>query len=298
MESGHGQRGRAAVIAVAIVAVAAIVSLSLRSFVAGAGVDEARVTIESLSTATSTASATPSRTPTATLTATPTQTPALTPPPPSAVTPPLSTAQQPVASSAHAAGVRLWSNGDSTSYFMSVALAQMMLERGAAATQPAPEYKVSSGLLNPGYFDWPAYIAAEMAARQPNVVVFMIGANDAHPGMPLDLYRQRVGALMDQLQAPGRRVVWVGQPNMGRADLAAAIPAMNRIFAEEAASRPWVTYVDVWALTSDANGNYAQYLPDEHGVLRAIRANDGVHFTPEGGRRLAMAVLWAYFDNP
>ena len=93
-----------------------------------------------------------------------------------------------------------------------------------------------------------------MAAKDPDVVVFMVGANDAYVGMPLDTYRQRVAAVMDQLS--DRRVIWVSQPNMGRADLAAAIPPMNEVYAQEAAARPWVTFVDAWVLTSDASGAY------------------------------------------
>jgi hypothetical protein len=115
----------------------------------------------------------------------------------------------------------------------------------------------------------------------------MVGANDAHPGMDLASYRQRVAQMMDQLQ--GHRLIWVGQPNMGRADLTAAIPGMNAVFADEASKRAWVRYVDTWALTSDANGAYTPYLPD--GSL--ARADDGVHFTSSGGNYLAQAVVAA-----
>jgi hypothetical protein len=126
-----------------------------------------------------------------------------------------------------------------------------------------------------------------MSTYNPGIVVFMVGANDAYAGMDLGLYAQRVGQLMDQLS--DRRLIWVGQPNMGRADLVAAIPAMNQVFAAEAAKRPWVRYVDTWALTSDANGNFTPYLPD--GTL--ARGSDGVHFTSAGGNYLAQAVIAA-----
>jgi hypothetical protein len=187
------------------------------------------------------------------------------------------------------AGVRIWSNGDSTSFFMSVAFINSAANLGAVPTQPEPEYKISSGLLRPEFFDWPAYLASEMALRDPQVVVFMVGANDAYVGMPLETYRTRVAAVMDQLS--GRRLIWVSQPNMGRADLAASIPAMNEVYRSEAAARPWVTYVDAWALTSDADGAFTSYLPDETGALVLARGEDGVHFTSAGGRVLARAVL-------
>jgi len=194
-------------------------------------------------------------------------------------------------------GLRVYSNGDSTSYFMTVALYSLMQNLGSVPVAEA-EYKISSGLVRTDFFDWYAYLATQMAAYQPDVVVFMVGANDALQTGGLDAYRQRVAAMMDQLRAPARLVVWVGQPIMDSArsaSLAAAIPGLNQVFREEAAARPWVLYVDAYALTADANGNYADYLPDETGTLRLMRAGDGIHFTPEGGRRLALGVIAALF---
>lgn len=225
-----------------------------------------------------TATATPTSPPTATPVPEPTPTPA----PPRAASP---------------AGLRLWSDGDSTSYFMSVAVIDLLSAQGAIPVQAAPEYKISSGLLTPGYFDWPGFIASEMAATDADIVVFMVGANDAHAGIDLVNYATLVGGVMDQLQRPGRVVAWVGQPAMGpdRPDLNAAIPGMNAAFAQEAAKRPWVTYVDAWALTTDADGHYAESLPDENGEYQLLRASDGVHFTSAGGRRLALGVVHALF---
>jgi hypothetical protein len=197
------------------------------------------------------------------------------------------------------AGLRVWADGDSTSYFVSVAVLSMLGQEGAIQVQDAPEYKISSGLMNPGYFDWPAYLAEEMARTQPDVVVFMLGANDAVWSPSAESYRPHVAAVMDELEAPGRVVVWVGQPHMGvepsGRDLSPAVLVINQVAEEEAAKRPWVIYVDTWALTSDGAGNYAQDLPDENGVLQAIRGDDGIHLSSEGGRRIARAVIASLF---
>jgi len=194
-------------------------------------------------------------------------------------------------------GLRLWSDGDSTSYFMTVALMAEWAARGGIPVR-VPDYKISSGLWRPDFFDWPAYIQAEMATYDPDVVVLMLGANDANQITSLDEYGARVGRAMDLLRREGRIVVWMGQPNMGRADLAATIPAVNRVFQEQAATRPWVIYVDTWALTSWSDGTYAPALPDESGVEQALRGPDGVHFTTAGGRRLALGALAALFATP
>nr|WP_297807824.1 DUF459 domain-containing protein [Tepidiforma sp.] len=215
-----------------------------------------------------------------------------TPEPPPTPTP---TPTPPPARLQSAQGVRLWSDGDSTSYFMTVALLAGWSALGGVPVRGA-DYKISSGLMRPDFFDWPAYLAAEMARYDPDVVVFMVGANDANQVRSTEEYGARVGAVMDLLYRPGRTVVWVGQPNMGRADLAASVPRINAVFAEQAAARPWVLYLDTWALTSAPDGSYAAALPDEHGTLQVVRVSDGVHFTPAGGRRLALAVIAALFE--
>jgi hypothetical protein len=189
------------------------------------------------------------------------------------------------------AGVKVWTNGDSTSYFMSHWVIEGTRALGGAPVQAAAEYQISSGLLTPQFFDWPAFVAAEMARTDPEVVVLMVGANDAVGAPDLAAYAGRVGAMMDQLQ--GRTLIWVGQPAMGRADLAANIPAVNAVFQSEAAKRPWVSYINAFALTSDASGNYTQFLADEAGVVIQARADDGVHFTSAGGKIIANAVIYA-----
>lgn len=197
------------------------------------------------------------------------------------------------------AGLRIWSDGDSTSYFMTIALFGIAAEQGGTPVRGA-DYKISSGLLNTGFFDWPSYIASEMATYDPDVAVFMVGANDALQIRSYDDYAARVGAVMDEMYRPGRIVIWMGQPNM-RPDpaqgyspaLTAAIPPVNEVFISEAAKRSWVRYVDTYALTSYSEGSYAVSLPDENGVEQVLRPSDGIHFTPAGGRRLALAAVAA-----
>lgn len=196
-------------------------------------------------------------------------------------------------------GQRVWSHGDSTSYYMTVAIYAQASAAGGSPVEAA-DYKISSGLLNPAFFDWPSFIGQEMAAYNPDLAVFMIGANDAMQIRSYEDYAARVGAVMDLMYRPGRVLVWMGQPNMQpnpalgyNPALVDRIPAINEVFRDEAAKRSWVVYVDTWALTSWSDGTYAPVLPDENGVEQALRAPDGIHFTPAGGRRLALAALAA-----
>lgn len=191
-------------------------------------------------------------------------------------------------------GLRLWSDGDSTSYFMTEALFAEWAANGGIPVRGA-DYKISSGLWRDDFFDWPAYIQSEMAIYDPDVAVFMVGANDANQVSSYEEYAVRVGRVMDLMYREGRLVVWVGQPCMGNESLAATVPAVNSVFQEQAASRPWVLFVDTWVLTSWSDGPCSQYLPDETGLDQMIRYSDGIHFTGAGGRRLALGILAALF---
>ncbi len=92
-------------------------------------------------------------------------------------------------------------------------------------------YKVSSGLARPDFFDWPAELAAKVPEVDPDIVVATFGGNDSQglavadgtfivsdPGRPTRptgrrSTAQRVGEAMDLMGANGRTVIWVGIPN-------------------------------------------------------------------------------------
>lgn len=183
-------------------------------------------------------------------------------------------------------GLRIWADGDSTSYWVSSALYAVTLEQGGAVVRGL-DYKISSGLTNRGKsailevpFDgWMSALPAEMAAYTPDVVFFMVGANDAtyaagNPGR----YAELVGQAMDSLQADGRYVIWIGQPGITRPDLADVIPVVNAIFRDQAATRPWVTFVDASAVVPSLG--------------------DGLHLSPSDGRAIAELALAGVSNGP
>lgn len=194
-----------------------------------------------------------------------------------------------------AEGLTFWSSGDSTSYYVSVAMTEALVERGAVPLQAEPEYENGSGLRSVDYFDWETHIRENVASQNPDIVFFMIGANDATEGIDLDAYRARVARIMDSL-ADVRYVVWTGQPTLADPDRAAVVAALNEIFRSEANERAWVRYVDASSVTDDGAGNYAQFLLDDDGEEVRAREDDGLHFTPEGGALLARHVLGELFD--
>lgn len=84
---------------------------------------------------------------------------------------------------------------------------------------------------------------------------------------------------MDLVGGDGRRLVWVGEPDVETGNVQRAIRIGNRLAMEEAASRPWVTFVDVAAMLSGPDGGYSAYLTLPDGSTTRCYAGDGVHLT-------------------
>jgi hypothetical protein len=154
------------------------------------------------------------------------------------------------------------------------------------------DFKISSGLARPDYFDWPARLTQAMAGNPPpEAVVWFSGAND-YVDMRTDSasltrdtpewlaeYRKRAGEVMDIVGRSGGQMYWVGQPIMRDKARAKAAADINTIVQAEAESRPWVHYLDIWAMFTDANGGYVTFLPDSSGELVRVRQDEGIHLT-------------------
>jgi hypothetical protein len=198
--------------------------------------------------------------------------------------------------------LKLFAAGDS----MAVAFGQS-LSRLASATrliEPDMDARTSSGLTRPDFFDWPARLNEIVANDNPDVVVVMFGANDSqgirtpdgHTFQPLtdgwrEEYRRRVAGTMDLLAAPGRLVIWVGQPIMASDGLTERMADVDTIYQDEASKRWGVVYFDSWPLFIDGSGKFDTFLPNADGALEAMRSGDGIHLTRAGADRLADAVL-------
>ncbi len=233
---------------------------------------------------------TPSPTPTGTTEPTPTATPSPTPEPPSV--------RQPTASDP----LRIWIGGDSMSKVLGEAFVRQASESGVmAATQ---ESQLSSGLTRPDFFDWPGRFNDLTTNSNFEVYVVMFGANDSQGIQTPDgdifqtdeegwaaEYRRRVAGVMDLLQGEDRIVFWIGQPIMRDSGFSARMARLNDIYIEEAASRPWIRFIDMWPLFSTASGDYDAYIADDDGEIKLMRHPDGIHFIREGGEKAARAII-------
>jgi hypothetical protein len=189
--------------------------------------------------------------------------------------------------------LRLWIGGDSLAGSLGPSLGRMTADTGVV--QPVYFSKVSSGLSTPDFWNWPKHGREEMFKLDPEVTVFIVGANDttivtddASEWRPA--YEQAVEEMMQVLIGESRTVYWVGSPILEDDD-DLAIAQINQVFRDVAARHPEVVYVDAYALFSTPEGEYTPSVSGGEGESIRVRADDGVHFTPEGGDYLAEAVL-------
>jgi hypothetical protein len=200
--------------------------------------------------------------------------------------------------------LRTWIGGDSMAQTMGISLSRAMSDVGVFTT--TLDYRISTGLTRPDYFDWPRELDRVVREEDPELLVIVFGANDSQGiQMPdgrvfernspewLAEYRRRVAGTMDLLRDPDgdRLVVWLGQPPMRDAGFSTRMAYLNNIYFEEAATRPWVRYVDTWSFFADGNGGYAPQLAAADGTVHDLRLGDGIHLTTPGGDRLAWGII-------
>ena len=173
---------------------------------------------------------------------------------------------------------------------------------GTGVVSVALDGRVSTGLTRPDYFNWPAELTADIKATNPQVIVIMIGANDAQdflgpPDVPYTspqwntLYAQRVAQFMQIAGSGGATVVWVGMPPMQNPGLNAQMSDVNAVVQQQAVKvHPPVTYLSTDHTLGTAQGGYTPFVTNGAGQVVNVRTPDGTHLTPGGGQVAAQQV--------
>ena len=191
--------------------------------------------------------------------------------------------------------------GDSDAGAFGPPLEELLGATGVVAT--TLDYKVSSGLSRPDFFDWPARFREQLAALDPHLVIVTFGGNDAQDlaidgrSVPVadpawtTAYRSRIREVLDLLTADGRHVVWVGIPNASSEAFTARLRVQRDAVVAELSAHPAVErvhYVDTWSRFAGRSGGYADYIVDPRdGVGKKVRAADGFHLNVAGAEILA-----------
>ncbi len=167
----------------------------------------------------------------------------------------------------------------------------------------ALDARESTGLTRPDYFNWPAELTADLKTVVPQVVVIMMGANDAQdflgpPDVPYTspqwntLYAQRVSQFMQIAESGGALVVWAGMPPMQNPGLNAQMTDLNSIVEHQAAAaHPPVQYISTDHSLGTAQGGYTAFITNAAGQVVNVRTPDGTHLTPSGGEVVAQQVI-------
>jgi hypothetical protein len=188
--------------------------------------------------------------------------------------------------------LRLKNYGDSMGGELGMALAPQAGR--VSAIKYWTYYKVSSSLVKPSFFDWPAFLKNDLPHRHLHAAIWMVGTNDGQgiqlPGKALKFdspawrteYAVRVGAVLKLFEQAGvKRVYWVGMPIMRSAAFSRVMSAINQAAKAEVGRHKIARFVDSWKLFSTASGAFDP----------RWRQKDGIHFNIDGQNRLATAVL-------
>jgi hypothetical protein len=180
---------------------------------------------------------------------------------------------------------------------------------GTGVVNAGLDGRESTGLTRPDYFNWPAELTTDIKADNPQVVVVMIGANDAQdflgpPDTPYaspawnGLYAQRVAQFMQIAGSTGALVIWVGMPPMQNPGLSAQMADLNAIDQHQAAiAKPPVTFVSSYKSLGTATGGYTAFVTNAAGQIVNTRTPDGIHLTPGGSQVVAQQVIAQLVTN-
>jgi len=175
--------------------------------------------------------------------------------------------------------------GDSMAGIPGMALVN--LSKDTHLIKPLLDYHISSGLVRPDIFNWPARLQRKLKAFHPGAAVVMWGANDnqgvqASSGRVYEFgsggwqkeYRKRVSDAIAILFDGGvRRIYWVGQPIMPDSIDDRKIRIINDVFRSEAAKHPGVQYIDAYKVFSGDDG-FVQYLREDKGEIQQVREGE------------------------
>jgi uncharacterized protein len=155
--------------------------------------------------------------------------------------------------------------------------------------------RLATGLARSDAFDWPAEVARIAEQFQPDLVVVLIGSNDAQsivsPGRrPIPTatiewvraYRQQIDELITAATSRGARVAWVGLPTMQEPSRRQWARRLNEHYRTQVRASEGAIYVDTFTRFSRPDGSYAAYLRGDRGNVVQVREPDGVHFTYTG----------------
>lgn len=161
--------------------------------------------------------------------------------------------------------------------------------------------KVNTGIVRRDRYDWNEAARDIATSKEFDVAVVVLGTNDLQsireggkayhfrqPGWE-QRFRQRIDDIIVSLKDEDIALYWVGLPITRKDRYQADYAYVNDFFRTEA-ERHGIKFVETWGSFADENGDFTLYGSDANGKNIRLRADDGVHFTPEGYQMYASVV--------
>jgi hypothetical protein len=171
--------------------------------------------------------------------------------------------------------------------------------------------KINTGFVRADVFDWVAQASGLLAKDKATALVVLLGINDRQPlrddqGVHefrserwREIYGKRVEDFLNKLKEKNVPIFVVGLPPVRSPKMSLDAIYINEILSERT-RKTGGYYIDVWDGFVAENGDFMATGPALDGQTRRLRANDGVHFTKAGQRKLAHYVereLVRLFDS-
>ena len=170
-------------------------------------------------------------------------------------------------------------------------------------------FNETSGLTRPEIYDWAAAIPKMAEGKDFTTAIVLIGLNDRRDMRDGDkvlafnspewvaLYKQRIDAVIDALQAQHMQVFWMSEPSIGDPALEGDMLALTSYVKERVAAKG-ASFIDIRSPFLGPDGKYTDRGPDDTGADRRLRESDGVTFFKVGNNRLGQIALTALNAAP
>ncbi len=184
--------------------------------------------------------------------------------------------------------------GDSFAQGLGLTMPQSLGQK--CRTALSNQGKVSSGLNSPQFYDWERALAQFLDAEKPDVLVVMLGGNDAKNGRGTPQWAQdftaKASRFLSIAAGHGVAVYWVGLPPMREKAFNERARTANDAMRAACAAAGSCRFIDSWDIFADASGRFCAK-KTVAGKAISLRGKDGVHFTTAGCRLLTDRIVTA-----
>ncbi len=161
--------------------------------------------------------------------------------------------------------------------------------------------KSATGLARPDFYDWQSEAKKQIEARQPDLVVVIMGGNDGQDLQPKSGKGKRVAWKSDDWNAAykgrveeflkdlgERKVLWLGLPKSELGSFETKLTTIRQVQSEAVATLGASgKYVETTPMLSDEQGELLEKATVGRHKNQTLREEAGIHFTMAGSEFLA-----------